>query len=35
MVVGNVVIVDGYVVGTVEEYEDAPRRYSLGGDNNE
>lgn len=30
-VIDGKIVVDGEVVGTVQEYEDAPRRYVLGG----
>lgn len=30
-VIDGKIVVDGEVVGTVREYEDAPRRYVLGG----
>lgn len=29
VVVGNKVVVDGYVVGTVAEVENQPRRYKI------
>lgn len=31
VIVGNKIVVDGNVVGSVREYNDAPRRYELGG----
>lgn len=31
VIIDGKIVVDGNIVGTVREYEDAPRRYELGG----
>lgn len=33
VIIGDKIVVNGSVVGSVREYEDAPRRYVLGGTN--